>query len=593
MAEDGPGQIVDRIEREGQLTRNSGTNSIKSIAGRLDNFAPVFNAINSSLIVQTSLLEDAFDLQARAVAAAEEAREDRDREGELNPPPEPPPTPEDTPDSKKDKKAFKDMLKDTFTANNIGMAIVGAVAAPFLAGMLYETIDLITSGGLTKFKDFVVNDLPDIFANLKETIALVYGNFEAFLDSGNIDDLLAGPGGQPIVDVNNLKEKATIFGGVLMSRLLLGPIGMIGSAVGFGITGAFEELTGADIPEEFELAFSTGLGLAALSTTMRGLAFRAFSRLLMTPYGLIATAIAVALGSAYKHFADKNKEQMAQDEAALQQAQALIDQGKYDEADALIKSATDLRGRDKYSRTLGDGVGISDEDEIGMRMLNRNLGYGMLEGFNEMGLDRTDPKVIDDYNRALMQVGQMIDRYDETDFSEAEKSRLRGQDFTTILENMSAKDLNMLRFNPNELLTGDKTVQMQLEDVLAKKLQLRPNQIRALVPDLLDEMKAFNQKRMDEAFIPLPGDNIPNPLDDGGMPDDLKQLFGIDPTSSRKTNFLDGLSSTGAGGMFAPVSVNSGGNVYKGGDSISNNNTSIQVRNGGDASGALFSKTIA
>ena len=585
MAEDGPGQIVDRIEREGQLTRNSGTNSIKSIAGRLDNFAPVFNAINSSLIVQTSLLEDAFDLQARAVAAAEEAREDRDREGELNPPPEPPPTPEDTPDSKKDKKAFKDMLKDTFTANNIGMAIVGAVAAPFLAGMLYETIDLITSGGLTKFKDFVVNDLPDIFANLKETIALVYGNFEAFLDSGNIDDLLAGPDGQPIVDVNNLKEKATIFGGVLMSRLLLGPIGMIGSAVGFGITGAFEELTGA------ELAFSTGLGLAALSTTMRGLAFRAFSRLLMTPYGLIATAIAVALGSAYKHFADKNKEQMAQDESTLQQAQALIDQGKYDEADALIKSATDLRGRDKYSRTLGDGVGISDEEEIGKRMLNRKLGHGMLEGFNEMGLDRTDPKVIDDYNRALMQVGQMIDRYDETDFSEAEKSRLRGQDFTTILENMSAKDLNMLRFNPNELLTGDKTVQMQLEDVLAKKLQLRPNQIRALVPDLLDEMKAFNQKRMDEAFIPLPGDNIPNPLDDVDMPNDLKELFGIDPTSSRKTNFLDGLSSTGSGGMFAPVSVNSGGNVYKGGDSIAHNNTNIQVRNGGDASGALFSKT--
>lgn len=592
MAEDGPGQIVDRIEREGQLTRNSGTNSIKSIAGRLDNFAPVFNAISGSLQTQTALLEDAFNLQAQAVSSAQESREDAARQERLTPDSDSLEPPTET-KSEKDRKAFKDIIKDNFTANKIGLAILTATAAPFLAGILDGALNEITDGGFDKFKDFVKNDLPDIFKNLKETIGLVYGNFEAFFDSGNIDDLLAGSDGQPIVDVNNLKEKATIFGGVLMSRLLLGPIGMIGSAVGFGITGAFEELTGADIPEEFELAFSTGLGLAALSTTMRGLAFKAFSRLLMTPYGLIATAIAVALGSAYKHFADKNKEQMAEDESTLQQAQALIDQGKYDEADALIKSATDLRGRDKYSRTLGDGVGISDEDEIGMRMLNRNLGYGMLEGFNEMGLDRTDPKVIDDYNRALMQVGQMIDRYDETDFSEAEKSRLRGQDFTTILENMTAKDLNMLRFNPNELLTGDKTVQMQLEDVLAKKLQLRPNQIRALVPDLLDEMKAFNQKRMDESFIPLPGDNIRSPLDDANMPNDLKELFGIDPTSSRKTNFLDGLSSTGSGGMFAPVSVNNGGNVYKAGDSIANNNTSIQVRNGGDASGALFSKSIA
>ena len=73
--------INERLIKEGQLTRNTGTNSIKSVNINLDKFSKVFSSMERQLVMQSSFLEsiynqnvDAFNLERDKIADEERRR---------------------------------------------------------------------------------------------------------------------------------------------------------------------------------------------------------------------------------------------------------------------------------------------------------------------------------------------------------------------------------------------------------------------------------------------------------------------------------------------------------------------------------------
>jgi hypothetical protein len=99
MTENDSKDIVERLKAEGQLVRNTGTNSIKSVNIKLEKFASVFSAISENLHLQTGILQKTFDLnlsEIERIRKNEElgmTREDASRTsgapGDITPPPVP------------------------------------------------------------------------------------------------------------------------------------------------------------------------------------------------------------------------------------------------------------------------------------------------------------------------------------------------------------------------------------------------------------------------------------------------------------------------------------------------------------------------
>lgn len=63
--------ILDRLKAEGQLTRNSGTNSIRSVNIQLEKFDKVFSTINANIAKQTLMLRQSSKIQEEALEAAQ------------------------------------------------------------------------------------------------------------------------------------------------------------------------------------------------------------------------------------------------------------------------------------------------------------------------------------------------------------------------------------------------------------------------------------------------------------------------------------------------------------------------------------------
>lgn len=75
MAEDIGDKIVERLKQEGQLTRNTGTNSIKTLRTEFAKFTDVFQSINANVMEQTQILRETLQLQMEEANRAERARQ--------------------------------------------------------------------------------------------------------------------------------------------------------------------------------------------------------------------------------------------------------------------------------------------------------------------------------------------------------------------------------------------------------------------------------------------------------------------------------------------------------------------------------------
>ena len=89
MAKYGPETeaIIDRLKREGDLLRNSGAHSVRSVKIELAKFDNVFQTISTSLAEQSSILQRSYSADREALEAEKRSQ----KFDELNRPPEPDP----------------------------------------------------------------------------------------------------------------------------------------------------------------------------------------------------------------------------------------------------------------------------------------------------------------------------------------------------------------------------------------------------------------------------------------------------------------------------------------------------------------------
>ena len=70
--------ILERLKAEGQLTRNTGTNSLKSVKVDLAKFTDVLSSVNSNIAEQTSIMRQTLDYNVQeAQRARDEARQEQ------------------------------------------------------------------------------------------------------------------------------------------------------------------------------------------------------------------------------------------------------------------------------------------------------------------------------------------------------------------------------------------------------------------------------------------------------------------------------------------------------------------------------------
>lgn len=76
-------EIIERLKAEGQLVRNTGTNSLKSIKVELEKFSIIFEAMNESIINQGDILLDILDVQKQILGIEEDTAEKEKRRRDL------------------------------------------------------------------------------------------------------------------------------------------------------------------------------------------------------------------------------------------------------------------------------------------------------------------------------------------------------------------------------------------------------------------------------------------------------------------------------------------------------------------------------
>jgi S-adenosylmethionine:tRNA-ribosyltransferase-isomerase (queuine synthetase) len=56
--------IIDRLKAEGDLIRNSGTNSMRAVNIKLDRFEGLFKSINENVVSQTDMMRQQMGIAA-------------------------------------------------------------------------------------------------------------------------------------------------------------------------------------------------------------------------------------------------------------------------------------------------------------------------------------------------------------------------------------------------------------------------------------------------------------------------------------------------------------------------------------------------
>lgn len=143
--------IIERLKAEGDLLRNSGTNSIKQVNIKLDKFQGLFDTISTNLAEQTSLIS------ARNKLESEILERDRTREqlNEIDPPEKSTaPEKDDDSDNKKKTDATIEKIGDSIGSALSLKKIALAGASAFVGyNLLKGFIDEKTGGGFTEFEN--------------------------------------------------------------------------------------------------------------------------------------------------------------------------------------------------------------------------------------------------------------------------------------------------------------------------------------------------------------------------------------------------------------------------------------------------------
>lgn len=144
--------IVDRLKREGDLNRNSGTNSIRSVKIELSKFQDIFKSISTNIAAQSEVLK----VQTNLAKEAAEKAETQEQFKEIEPQQTKYEKTDDETNTKlvtesENKKinAMGDAIRSALSFKNLALAGAGLfVGYNFLKGFIDEK----TGGGFTEFE---------------------------------------------------------------------------------------------------------------------------------------------------------------------------------------------------------------------------------------------------------------------------------------------------------------------------------------------------------------------------------------------------------------------------------------------------------
>lgn len=480
--------VIDRMKAEGKLTRNSGTNSIKAVKEGIADMTGALESIGRSLVMQSSFLESAYNINADMYEMERERARDAARLARLNEPNEPAaPEPEesgsgddDTDDGKKGKGKNEGFLKSLFSASAFKKAAIAAVAGPFIYGFLKGSIDQLTGGKFTEFEKIVVEKLPDLFESIKTSIAHIYDNITTFLETGNLEDLLKDTEGNPIIDLEKLEKAAYKFAPYAIGYLLGGPLGLVGVAISDGLLSALEKVTGPlddYISPEARAALVTMTGLtlgsALTSPIVGGLIRTAFVGLFTNPFGIAALAVAAGITALFaaaksgrKRVENLNNE--IQD-MADEYEQAIKD-GDFEKADKLeSKIASEVKRTNQLA---------PQNDEGRIAILNAQSRVGRLALEQDLANRGSNTFFDEDKDALNERVGNL------TSYAAALKGATTEEQRTEILKNIAALipdayRRDIAKFDPDNAFQSSNTanrilnslgVGMNLADALDEQL---------------------------------------------------------------------------------------------------------------------------
>lgn len=154
--------ILKGLRDEGLLTRNTGTNSIKSLGIKFDKFSGVLNSINTNIISQNEMMAKQLDISYDAEAAARNKEQFDEIDSSNDSKPSLPQT-----DAGGEDKTYKvidtigEKMASAFSLKNIAMGLAGGFVG---YNLLKGFVDEKTNGGFTAFESNIGNIITDISA---------------------------------------------------------------------------------------------------------------------------------------------------------------------------------------------------------------------------------------------------------------------------------------------------------------------------------------------------------------------------------------------------------------------------------------------
>ena len=309
-----PEETVDvesRLVREGNLTRNSGTNSLKSLKAAIINdnekFGEVFGAISKSLFDQTRVLTSIDKNLAKTFEFSTETKQKEEQTERLG----------------EAESASNRGGQENIGAPNISMAVArGTFMADLLtqfkenaSGFLANSLPRITKGIMGIVKGIPLLILAPVLAS---AAAGLLAGFTGFDVKGAMDEAMKVPVEEGGVSTKEMINSLAITAGTL---IIGGPVRAMKSAMAAMITNMGENILGVDIPDNIQNAIQTVFGFAPLGLTAKAIrgavAAGNFSKLglmgtsLLNPVSLAVIGVGAALaGLIYllKKGGDKRKE---------------------------------------------------------------------------------------------------------------------------------------------------------------------------------------------------------------------------------------------------------------------------------------------
>jgi len=317
--------IIDRLKAEGDLIRNSGTNSVKSVRVQLDRFEGVFNCINNSMLEQVDLMKTQLGIQTEAQERArtqeqlDELNNQRNTNSEQNQAAQRP--------LSEVGESFGNAIADFLSLKNIAMiGAAGFVGYNLLKGFIDER------GGLSqaledmgvKFPEFDTEQAKKDWEEFKTNVSDLNKNVSGIVTFfGNVNTKLKEFADNPLsifglglgvgalfglgkdiggADSQDTKDAKSRLKGI-RSKLLFGTVGLALIA-GDEIANYIGEMTLGDNWQDTTLG---QFGILAGSTAEGALIGYTIGKF-FGPYGALAGAVigaGLGFGNALKNYLDK------------------------------------------------------------------------------------------------------------------------------------------------------------------------------------------------------------------------------------------------------------------------------------------------